>query len=145
MSKRSCCPTGIAGRVRDGDRLILLQRTRGRGYLFGKGAPRNALEIRQGRIAPPLRLLFLNAEICRGFSESLRIHERSKGRPGEAHLPNVVHPARVVNHQLIPKRMTGDHGEIPGKMVKPEQVLLGGERWVVEGGCERRRILRGGV
>src|ERR1700722_10697030 len=135
----------MTGGERNVYRLVLLQRSLRKAIAGGKRALSYALEIGQRCIAPPLGFLFLNGEKRGGFGKSLGIHERSKRGPSGAHLSNVVRAARVVDHEFVPKCMTGGHRKVPGQVVKPEQVLLRRERWVVEYGREGGCVLRDGV
>src|SRR5580658_10712421 len=145
LSERRRGPSRVARRIRKGQSLVLLQRVGRRLVAGGKRAAGQALEVGQGCIPPPPRLLLLNGEKRRHLGVALCVHERRKVRPGLTHTPDLLHAAAVVNHELIPKRGAGGHAIAPGHVVKPQQVLLGREPRIVELRRHRSGILRDGV
>ncbi len=80
---------------------------------------RERLEVRNARIAPPLGVLLLNLQESTDLGESRRVDIRGERRPRFAHRADILHAARVIDDELIPKRSAGGEPPIPGDMMEP--------------------------
>src|SRR5580692_2542576 len=81
VPKRRRSPSRVSRGVRKGERLVLLKGVSRRLRPRRKRPARETLEVRQGRIAPPLRFLLLNGEKRRHLGVAIGVHVRRKPPP----------------------------------------------------------------
>src|SRR5690606_4922630 len=85
----------VPRRVRELQRLVVLERMFGRGLALGQRQPRERLEIGDARIAPPLRLLALDRQETLDLVVAFGIHMPAQAVPGALHPLHLGHAARI--------------------------------------------------
>src|SRR5678815_5229004 len=106
---------------------------------------REGLEVCDARVAPPRRLLLLDAQERCDLLATFRIHQRSDFIPGLAHLTHDIYAVRVAIHELVPERAARMHPIAPGNMMEPQQIIFRDAPQVAEFCSDGCGVLRDGV
>src|ERR1043165_3462299 len=106
---------------------------------------RVGLEVSDARVAPPPRLLLLDAQERCDLLAPLRIHRRSDFIPGLAHLPHDIYAVRVAIQQLVPQGAARMQPIAPRNVMEPQQVILRDAPQVAEFCSDGCGVLRDGV
>src|SRR5690606_16613577 len=104
----------VSGCERELQGLVVLHVMRGLGFAGRQRTLGEGLEVGHAGIAPPLRLLLLDAEEHRDLVVALLVDLAFQRGPGAAHAAYVVHPAAVARHELVPPAAAGGHAVVPG-------------------------------
>src|SRR5665213_259137 len=133
--------TTLPWNKREAQRFVVLERMLWRREAIGQGQAREALEIGDAGIAPPLRFLLLGGQERSNLCIAFWVYKCREACPGLAHLGDAVHTLGVVAHEFIPQRAAGGHPVVPWHMMKPEQIFLRRTLKATEASRDLRRVL----
>ena len=136
------CLPALARKSWRTQRLVMSKRVRRRSASAWKRQLRQALEIGDGRTAPPARLVLFTPQVRRNRLPALGIDIGANARPGPAHFAGLGHAPVIVLHQFVPKRPARAHSIGPRHMVEPQQIFVRYAREVTEAPRDLRRILQ---